>query len=103
MTKPVPELPNIVALIEAGRKEEALAVLTEAFRLAAAAGARSSKAALEAATRLYGGDLVTTACFMNRPHPWLNDRTPLERADTSDEGLQEVIELIGAIEAGVYT
>ena len=101
MPKTVPELPNIVTLIEDGRKE-ALAVLTEGFRLAAAAGARSSKAALEAATRLYGGDLVATAVFMNRQHPWLGGHTPLERAEESEEGLADVLEMLGAIEAGVY-
>ena len=39
---------------------------------------------------------------MNKPHPWLEGQTPLERAEQSDEGLEFVIDMIGAIEAGVY-
>lgn len=74
------ERPNILLLTESGRKEEALAVLREGIHLAAAKGARSSHAAFEAATRLYGGDVVATAWFMNRQHPWLAGQTPIERA-----------------------
>ena len=96
------ERPNILALIEAGHKHEALAVLNQGFRLAAAAGHRSSTAALEAASRLYGGDVVATTLFMNRQHPWLGGQTPIERAEESEEGLEFVIDMIGAIEAGVH-
>ena len=39
---------------------------------------------------------------MNKSHPWLDGQTPLERAEQSDEGLEFVIDMIGAIEGGVY-
>jgi hypothetical protein len=84
----VTERPNILKLIETGRNDEAVAVLTEGFCLAAAAGDRSSKAALETATRLYGGDVVATAKFMNRQHPWLGGQTPIARAKESEKGLE---------------
>lgn len=96
------DLPNLLELIETGRKDEALSLLINGFRLVAAVGARSSEAALEAATRLYGGDMVETAWFMNRQHPWLGGQTPIERAEESEEGLELVIDMIGAIEGGVY-
>lgn len=98
----MPEHPNILTLIEAGREDEAIAVLTDGLRLVAAAGARSSKAALEVAARLYAGDVVATAWFMNRQHPWLGGQTPIERSEESEEGLEFVIDMIRAIEAGVY-
>lgn len=94
--------PNILSLGESGRKDETLAVLREGFRVVAATGARSSQAAIEAAMRLYGGDVVATAWFMNRQHLWLAGQTPIERAEDSDDGLEFVIDMIGAIEAGVY-
>ena len=93
---------NILTLIESGREEEALVLLTKSVRQTAATGPRSSRAALEVATRLYGGDVVATAWFMNRQHRWLRGQTPIERAEESDEGLEFVIDMIGAIEAGVY-
>ena len=39
---------------------------------------------------------------MNQIHPWLDGQTPLERAEQSDNGLEFVIDMIGAIEAGVF-
>ena len=99
---PMSEVPNLLELIEAGRKEEAIVLLTKGFRLAAAAGSRSTTAALEAATRLFCGNLEQTIIFMRRPHLQLNGDTPLERAERSDEGLEDVLTLIGRAEAGVY-
>lgn len=97
------EFPNIRPLLDAGREEEAIALLMEGIHLRAATGARSAQAAVEAATRLYAGDVVATAWFMNRQHPWLGGQTPIERAEESDDSLEFVIDMIGAIEAGVYT
>lgn len=97
------ETPNIVELIESGRAEEAVALLTKQFRVAAAAGSRSTKLALEVSTRLYGGDLRKTIYFMNTPHPWLSGDTPLQRAERSQKDLNDMLDMIGQIEAGVYT
>ena len=72
------------------------------MHLVGATGQRSRRAALEAATRIYAGDLLSTIFFMNKIHPWLDGQTPLERAEQSEEGLEFVIDMIGAIEAGVY-
>jgi uncharacterized protein (DUF2384 family) len=98
----VPEQPNILKLIEADRKDEAIALLMQGARLIGASGPRSAQAALEVAARLYAGDLMDTIYFMNRQHLWLGGQTPIERADESDEGLEFVIDMIRAIEAGVY-
>ena len=94
--------PNLVTLIEAGRSSEADVLLCEGVHLVGATGERSSRAALEAATRLFAGDLLSTIFFMNKVHPWLHGQTPIERAEQSDEGLEFVIDMIGAIEAGVH-
>lgn len=97
------EIPNILKLIEAGREDEALRWLkTELPLPAAARGERSIKAALEVAKRLNEGDLESTAWFMNHKHYWLEGQTPIERAEESEEGLQFVLDMIGAIEFGVY-
>ena len=93
---------NLVTLIEAGRSSDAAELLRDGVRLVGATGVRSNRAALEAATRIYAGDLLSTIFFMNKVHPWLNGQTPLERAEQSDEGLEFVSDMIGAIEAGVY-
>ncbi len=82
--------------------EDAVALLKDGIHLVAATGPRSTKAAIETAKQLYAGDLEATVWFMNRRHPWLGGQTPIERAEQSDEGLEFVIDLIRAIEAGVY-
>lgn len=82
--------------------DEAIALLKRGVHLVAATGPRSSEVAIEAARRLYAGDLLATVWFMNRRHPWLGGQTPIERAEQSDEGLAFVIDMIGAIEGGVY-
>lgn len=92
------EYPNIRALIDAGREEEAVALLMDGIRLPAATGARSVRAALEAALRLYHGNLKSTALFMNRPRSWLCGQTPLESAEESEAGLQVVIDRIMALD-----
>ena len=94
--------PNLAALLQAGRGHEATELLREGVHLVGATGKRSRRAALEAATRIYAGDLLSTIFFMNKIHPWLDGQTPVERAEQSEEGLEFVIDMIGAIEAGVY-
>lgn len=71
-------------------------------QLLGSAGERSNRAALEGATRIYAGYLLSTIFFMKKVHSWLDGQTPLERAEQSDEGLEAVIDMIGTIEAGVY-
>ena len=77
-------------------------LLREGVQLRGSTGNRSERAALEVATRTYAGDLLSTIFFMNKVHPGLDGQTPLERAEQSDEGLEFVLDKIGAIEAGVY-
>ena len=93
---------NLTVLLESGRTSEARMMLHNGVHVIGGIGARSTQAAIEAATRLYAGDLISTLLFMNKSHPWLDGQTPLERAEQSDEGLELVIDMIGAIEAGVY-
>jgi uncharacterized protein (DUF2384 family) len=94
--------PNLATLVQAGRRYEATELLQEGVHLVGATGERSARAALKAATRLFAGDLLSAIFFMNKIHPWLDGQTPLERAEQSDEGLEFVLDMIGAIEAGVY-
>ncbi|MFN3724769.1 MAG: MbcA/ParS/Xre antitoxin family protein [Allosphingosinicella sp.] len=96
------EYPNILPLVESGHDEDATALLRKRYQVAAAAGPRSTKVALEAAIRLFGGDLRMTITFMNRPTPILNGDTPLERAERSEQDMELVLGWIGQIEAGVY-
>lgn len=96
------EGPNLATLLEVGDHAEAISLLRDGVQLVGAVDYRSDRAALKAATRLFAGDLLSTIFFMNKPHPWLDGQTPLERAEQSEEGLEFVIEMIGAIEAGVY-
>ena len=94
--------PNMVTLIEAGRSSDAEMLLREGVQLLGSTGERSNRAALEVATRIYAVDLMSTIFFMNKVHRWLHDQTPIERAEQSDESLEFVIDMIGAIEAGVH-
>lgn len=94
--------PNLAALLKVGDHAEAISLLRDGVQLVGAIDGRSDRAALEAATRLFAGDLLSTIFFMNKVHPWLDGQTPLERAEESDEGLEFVFDMIGAIEAGVY-
>ena len=93
---------NIMKLIEAGRELEATAMLMDGVHLVAATGPRSAKAALDAATRLFGGDLMSTILFMNRRHYWLEGETTIERAEKSDEDLEFITDKITAIDYGVF-
>ena len=94
---------DFTTLLKAGRRQEANDFLSQGVRLVGATGERSSRAALEAAKRICSSELLSTIFFMNKSHPWLDGQTPLERAEQSDEGLAFVIDMIGAIEAGVHT
>ena len=77
-------------------------LLREGVHLRGSTGKRSERAALEVATRIYAGDLLSTIFSMHKSHPSLDGQKPLERAEQSEEGLAFVIDMIGAIEAGVY-
>lgn len=93
--------PNLVTLIEAGPSSDAAVLLRKRVHLHGSTGERSNRAALEAATHIYAGDLLSTILFMNKINPWLDGHTPLEHPERSDAGLKFVIDMIGAIEAGV--
>lgn len=94
--------PNLVTLIEAGRRSEAAVLLRKGVHQLSSTGERSNRAALEAAARICAGDLLSSIFFMNKVHLWLDGQTPIERAEQSDEGLEFVINMIGATQAGVY-
>ena len=94
--------PNLVTLIEAGRRSDAAVLLRNGLHLVGSDGEQSNRAALEATTRIYAGDLLSTIFFVNKIYPWLGGQEPLERAEQSDEGLEFVSDMIGAIEAEVY-
>ena len=89
-------------LLSAERNSDAAKLLREGVHLVGATGERSSRAAIEAAMRLCASDFLSTIYFMNKPHSWLDGQTPLERAELSEEDLAFVIDMIGAIEAGVH-
>ncbi|MXP29910.1 DUF2384 domain-containing protein [Porphyrobacter algicida] len=74
----------------------------EGVHLVGTTGEPSRRAALDAATRICAGDHLTTIFFMNKIHPWLDGHTPLESAEQSEQGLEFVIDMIGAIETGVH-
>lgn len=93
--------PNIMELIQAGKQDEAIALLSQPIAIRAAAGPRSAKAALHAAEVLFGGDVEGTARWMNARSLYLH-MSPLERAEQSDEGLQRVIEMIDRIGHGAF-
>ena len=93
---------EFATLLKAGRRQEESSLLREGVHLVGAIGERSANAALEAATRICSGELLSIIFFMNKIHPSLDGQTPLERAQQSDEGFAFVIDMIGAIEAGVY-
>ena len=93
---------SLAKLHALGCEAEVAAVLLKGIPLPVATGARSTKVAIEVAQRLCAGDLSATAFFMNRRHPWLGGQRPIERAEESDDDLAFVLEMIGAIEAGVF-
>jgi hypothetical protein len=96
------EQPNLLKLIEAGQEIEVIALLKEGVHLVGAVGSRSARIAIEATERLFDGDFMGTIRFMNHRHPWLAGQTVMERAEQSDEDVQFLLDMIGAIEAGVY-
>lgn len=93
---------NFAELLNANRYSNAGELLSEGVHLVGATGERPTRAALEAAARICAGDLLSSIFFMTKVHLWLDGQTPIERAEQSDEGLEFVIDMIGATEAGVY-
>ena len=53
------------------------------------------------AMRLWGNDKDATTRFLNRPHPLLGGRTPLNVATESTAGTDLVVQVIGEARAGV--
>lgn len=93
--------PNIMELVQAGKQDEAIALLSQPIVIRAATGPRSAKAALHAAEVLFGGDVEGTARWMNARSLYLHV-SPLECAEQSDEGLERVIGMIDRIGHGVF-
>ena len=93
---------EFATLLKEGRRQEASELLRAGVHLVGATGERSSRVAMEAASRIGSGDLLSTIYFMNKPHAWLDGQTPLARAEQSEEGHEFVLDMSGAIEAGVY-
>lgn len=96
------QLPNLLKLLDAGCEDQAIDLLNKGVHLVGAVGPRSAKVALEASKKLFNGDLRATIEFMNNRHPWVGGVTVMERAEQSDEDVDFLIDMIGAIEAGVY-
>lgn len=99
---PDPARSNLKSLVAAARKDEAIALLMAGVRQVGATGPRSAQAALAVAEKLCAGDLMLTISFMNRRHRWLDGQTLIERAEQSEDGLDFALEMITAIDYGVY-
>jgi len=61
----------------------------------------TKKQILKQATEVFGSAEVAKE-WMRTPNLVLSEKTPLECADTED-GLQEVLNLLGRLEHGVYS
>lgn len=92
---------NVSELVQAGRRDEALALLSQPIPIAAAVGRRSAAVALAAATLLFEGDVENTARWMTRRNVHLG-ATPLAYAEQSDEGQERVLEMINQLRHGIY-
>ena len=55
---------------------------------------------IDAASRLYRGDMSAISRFLNRPHPLLHGRAPLDLARSSSAGADAVINLLLRAESG---
>lgn len=86
---------NIFELLRNGAKQEVMDYITERFREAAAEGHRHTLA-VEAAMEIYDGDNKKALEFLKRPHPMFGGETPYDVAGRSNEGLTEVIRLLGS-------
>lgn len=82
------------------RNYNAAKLLREEIHLVGPTGERSDLAAFETATQICCADLLSPIFVMKQIHRWLDDQTPLEGAEQSEEC--SVIDMIGAIEAGDY-
>ena len=56
---------------------------------------------VRAVSRAYRGDRHGIKIFMNRPHPLLGGKTPIDKARSSSAGADEVLKLIRRAEAGL--
>jgi hypothetical protein len=101
MEEQVVDIPNLTQLVEAGRKDEAIALLRAGVMLRPVIGVRSAIAALRFAEALANGNLVRTARWMTKYSSALRG-TPTETAESSEEGLQRVLTFISQIEHGIY-
>lgn len=92
---------ELLVHLQAGRRDAAIALLRHSFPVAAATGDRSAQAALAAAVQLFDSDVERTARWMTARSVYLG-ATPLECAERSDEGLNQVLHMIAQLEQGVY-
>jgi len=92
---------EVLEFFEAGRLDDAIKLLRQSFPVAAATGDRSAQAALAAAVKLFAGDVEQTARWMTARSIHLG-ASPLECAERSKKGLDQVLRMIAQIEAGVY-
>jgi len=93
--------PNVMELFKAGKREEVIALLSEPIAIKGVVGPRSARAALEAATLLFDGDIEGTTRWMTERSVYLG-KSPRECAEESDEGLELVIRMINRLYRGVY-
>lgn len=95
------EKTQLLELLEAGKRDEALALLRQPTTTAAATGERPAEAALAAAVKIFAGDVEQTRRWMTSRNAFLG-KSPQECAEQSTGGLNEVLHMIAQIEAGIY-
>jgi hypothetical protein len=93
--------PELIEHLHAGRQDAAIMLLHQSYPVTAATGDRSAQAALAAAVKLFDGDVEQTARWMTARSVHLG-ATPLECAERSDEGLDQVLRMIAQLERGIY-
>lgn len=89
--------PNIFDVLKTGNPLLIEAFIEVGFRMAAAraiAETRRVEKIRSAALVAYGGDADKAEQFLRRKHRMLDDKTPLEKAVESDEGVRAVIQLL---------
>lgn len=93
-----PGPPTLRDVLATGNIRLFAAFVTRGFRQAAAEAVKETKRAerVRALVReAYGGDDARAEEFLRRQHPALGGDTPLQRAVQSEEGAEEVIQLVG--------
>ena len=81
---------------------EAPDLLCEDASLVGASGGRTDSATLETATRICSGEQLSNFLFVNKIFAWLGGLKLLKKAAMLGDGLEFLIDILGALEAGVH-